>query len=444
MILDQYALGSVSKRIRKVFSVTFRRMEETEIRTHLSKSVVKDEVGIYIHFPFCKSLCPACPYVREIATEKRINDYLSALRAEIEMVGKMLKDTPLKVVDIHVGGGTPSLLGREWKKILDVVEENFDVSPGYRFGVEANPDDLTEDRTFSLRESANEISVGVQSFYKQNLKMLGRRHDVESSLEALENCRRAGFELVNIDMMYLLPKQKISGWVSDLKLATEQGADQITCYPLLAPSYTSIHDLMIEGKIPQQPDIGEFKRMYYAAVDTLKTEGYVPIRYYSFSKKGREYSTVEREMVGPLLGFGSGAMGNTGSFEYVNTCSVKEYIRAIRSGKVPIAGGREVSKEERAVRWVAERLSALKLKIDDFEKEFDEPFDALMKRSGYSTALRMGLLFKNLRKKNGGIEVTEKGMWQRNLSGWAFVLSVPCRIVEEFTNTPWPLEVEIP
>ena len=110
-------------------------------------------------------------------------------------------------------------------------------------------------------------------------------------------------------------------------------------------------------------------------------------------------------------------MSFTGGYEYVNTCYVKEYVRALKNEKLPIAWGRVVTEEERAIRWVAERLSALKLNIRDFEKEFNEPFDKLMKRSGYSRALWMGLLFGSLKKEGDEIKVTRKGMWLRNLGG---------------------------
>jgi len=383
--------------------------------------------------------------VREIGSEKRIRAYLTALKAEIKMMGELLKDLDLKVVDMHAGGGTPSLIDREWGEIVQAVEESFDVSRSCSFGIEANPDDLSEERAFLLRESGvKEISIGVQSFFKPNLRVLGRRHDVEDSLEAIENCRNAGFEFTNIDMMYLLPGQTVGEWVHDLRLALEQDVDQITCYPLLMPHYTTFYARMREGKAPEQPDMKEFKRMYYAAIDVLTEGGYFPLRYYSFGKRVGEYSTVELEMVGPLIGFGSGAMSFTGGYEYVNTCSVREYVRALKRGKLPVAGGRRVGMEERAIRWVAERLSALRLDIGDFEKEFGEPFNVLMKRSGYSIALWMGRVFGNLERKGDEIGVTRKGMWQRNLSGWAFVLLVPCRIVEEYLKTPWPLEVSVP
>jgi len=445
MIIDQYAFGSLGRRIQRTFSATFRRENETKYKEYIPKTIQRNSAAIYIHFPFCRSLCPACPYVREIWMDGVAKTYLSALKDEIKMVGRILRHLDLKIVDIHVGGGTPSLISKEWVEIIQTIRECFDVEKICRFGIEANPDDLTEDKAFLLREcGVDEISIGVQSFLKPNLMMLGRRHSVEESLIAIEKCKEAGFKLINIDLIYMLPNQTVDSWIHDLKLAAEIVPDQITCYPLLVPHYTSFYRLIREGRVPEQPSIKEFKRMYYATIQTLTESGYSPVRYYSFSRRGEEYSTVELEMVGPLLGFGCGAMGFTGGYEYVNTCSVREYIRAVKNGKLPIAGGRVVSKEERAVRWVAERLSALRLNIRNFEKEFSEPFDKLMKRSGYSTALRMGLLFGRLKKEGDEIKVTKKGMWLRNLGGWAFVLSIPCRIVEEYTKTPWPLEVKIP
>ena len=122
------------------------------------------------------------------------------------MYGEVLKDLNLKVVDIHAGGGTPSLVDKEWADIIQTLGENFDISKNCRFGIEANPDDLTEERTFLLMDSGvEEISIGVQSFFRTNLKLLGRIHDVEESLEAIENCKKAGFKLINIDMIYLFP-----------------------------------------------------------------------------------------------------------------------------------------------------------------------------------------------------------------------------------------------
>jgi len=241
MILDQYAFGSLGKRIRKTLLATFKREDDIKLREHIRETILGNAVGIYIHFPFCRSLCPACPYVRDIWVEGTVRAYLSALKDEIRMAGEILRDLDLKIVDIHAGGGTPSLLSKEWAEIIQTIREYFDVQKGCRFGMEANPDDLTEDKAFLFRESGvDEISIGVQSFFRHNLKMLGRRHSVEESLEAVEKCKDADFKLINIDMMYMLPNQTVDSWIHDLKLAAELAVDQITCYPLLVPHYQEI------------------------------------------------------------------------------------------------------------------------------------------------------------------------------------------------------------
>jgi len=136
----------------------------------------------------------------------------------------------------------------------------------------------------------DEISIGVQSFFKPNLKVLGRRHGVEESLEAIEKCRGADFKLINIDMMYMLPNQEVDSWIHDLKLALELAPDQITCYPLLVPHYTSFYRLIRDGRVPEQPGMKECKRMYYATIQTLTESGYSPLRYYSFGRRSEEYS----------------------------------------------------------------------------------------------------------------------------------------------------------
>jgi len=103
-----------------------------------------------------------------------------------------------------------------------------------------------------------------------------------------------------------------------------------------------------------------------------------------------------------------------------------------------------VEREERGIRWISERLSALKLSFIDFEKVFDEEFEEFIKRTGYRKFLIFQRLLGNIKQYADHIEVTRRGMFSRNLSGWAFVLSIPCKIVEEYLKTPWPREVKIP
>ena len=446
MILDQNAFALESRFIGRSLHMAFRRERPDIVEKLIAAGFVDDAASIYIHIPFCRGLCPACPYVRYLWKDDIARKYLEALLGEIQLYGELLRDLDLKITDIHVGGGTPSLLDPEiYGNILETLKDYFNLDVELSFGIEANPEDISEEKAFRLRESGvNEISLGIQSFYRANLKTLGRRHSVEDSIDAIENVEAAGFDGFNIDMMYMLPKQTVEEWIEDLKLAIEFEPTQITIYPLLIVPYRPMYMMMKSGKVPEQPGKRVFKQMYYKALETLEDSGYKPMRYYSFSREPWEYTTVEREMVGPLIAFGAGAMGFPGHSEYVNTCSIREYVKAISKSRLPIAGIRKVEKEERGIRWISERLSALKLNFIDFKKVFDEEFEDFIKRTGYRKSLIFQRLLGNIKQYADHIEVTRKGMFSRNLSGWAFVLSIPCKIVEEYLKTPWPREVKIP
>ncbi|RLG47912.1 MAG: hypothetical protein DRN92_02180 [Thermoproteota archaeon] len=445
MILTKDAFGIKSLIFRKAFKATFKRQSQEIIKNLLREGFVGKEVGIYIHFPFCRGLCPACPYVRYLWDDLLVKSYLRSLKLEISAYRDLLQDLELKITEVHVGGGTPSCLDpKQYKEIIEALGESFSLE-GASIGIEANPEDLTEERIYALMEAGvNELSLGVQSFFRENIRLLGRRHSVEDSIDAIENLEGAGFRSVNIDMMYMLPGQTIEDWVEDLRIALEFEPAQITAYPLLVVSYRPMYKMMMERRVQKQPSMREFRKMYYEAINTLEEAGYTQVRYYSFSKTPWEYSTVEKEMTGPLLAFGPGAMGFPGKCEYINTCSVRGYVKSLSRGRLPVAGIREVNKEERGIRWISERLSALELKFEGFKNEFGEEFWDFVKRTGFSKSLFIQRLLGHIKIYSDRIELTKKGLFSRNLGGWAFVLSVPCRIVEEYLRTPWPREVTVP
>jgi len=445
MILDKDSFGIRGFFIRKAFKAVFLAPERNTVKA-LPDSIVESPVSLYIHFPFCKSLCPACPYVRYLYDRRTVERYLNSLQKEIQLYGSLVKDLDLRVSDVHVGGGTPSLIGVDvYRKIFECISENFELAHGFDFGIEANPNDLTEDYAFGIREvGISSISIGIQSFSNPNLKVLGRIHRATDNFSAIENSLAADFEHVNIDMMYFLPGQRVEDWVNDIETATQLGVDQVTLYPLLIVRYRVMNRLLREGKLPQQPGRRRFNIFYRKAVELLRDGGYHPVRYYSFSRSPREYSTVEREMVGPLLGLGCGAIGFTGKYEYVNTCYPQEYIRKISEHDLPIAGIRRVEEKERFIRWIQERLSALTLRKSEFRKFFGIDFDRAIARIPFKYSLWLDKVLGNLEVTGDCIRLTEKGMAARNWAGWAFVLNVPCRIVEEYLKEPWPSRVKIP
>jgi oxygen-independent coproporphyrinogen-3 oxidase len=350
------------------------------------------------------------------------------------------------VVSIHAGGGTPSLLNpSQYREILDTIKQYFEVDIKARFGMEANPQDITDQGKASgfVEAGIKELSIGVQSFHRRNLKMLGRTHSVEDSLKAIENARKARFKFINIDLMYMLPEQTIEDWIQDLEISAEQNVDEITTYPLLITHYTPMYKRLKNGSLAPQPNKRTFKRMFYTTFDVLEGAGYKPLEIYGFSKTNKKYATVNLEMEGPLLGFGCGAAGFTGSYEYQNTCSVREYIHSILDGNLPIAGERNVEVEECIIRWIASRLFVGKgFELSDFEAEFGGEFS--LKIGGFGKVLKILKFLRTIRANGKRIELTERGLFTSNLLTWSFVLNVPCKLVERYSETPWPIKVVIP
>ena len=446
MILDKDGFGIWGFVAKKAFKSTFKKPDGDSTEESIKNSFKdKAKLGIYLHIPFCKSLCPACPYVRTLWNEELANNYLEALKTEIRMYGKLLDGLGLKVANIHAGGGTPSLLNpSQYGDILDTLNQCFEVDPKAGFGIEANPQDMTREKSFGfVGAGVKELSIGVQSFHKTGLKALGRTHSVEDSLEAIENAQKAGFNFINIDLMYMLPGQTVDDWIQDLEIAVEQDVDEITTYPLLITHFVPIYQRLKGSSLESQPSKRVFKRMFYKTFDVLEAAGYKPLELYGFSKNNDKYATVNLEMEGPLLGFGCGAMGFTGSYEYQNTCSVREYIRSIMNGNLPIAGERNVDVIERAIRWVTSRLFVGKgFALRDFEAEFGGNF--IEEIGEFGKVLRILKFLGIIRSDGKCIELTKRGLFSSNLLTWSFVLHVPCEIAGKYIETPWPNKVVIP
>jgi len=446
MIWNRNAFGIWSVIAKRAFRTTFKRPQDPS-RT-LRETLKEKDVAVYIHVPFCTGTCFFCPYTRyPLGKRKLLDKYVQALKSEIKTYGNLLSDLNLRIIDIHVGGGTPSLLeGRHFRGILEALGESFNVNSG--LAIEANPEDLADEKVAAdlINGGVQEVSLGIQSFNQKTLKNLGRRHDEKDSIKSIENLRCAGVKNINLDMMYLVPNQTLEEWILDLKTATEQDVEEITCYPTLIADHSLAYTLMKEGKIKLgQPSKSYFKQMTHTAKEVLSHEGFKPVEIYGYSRNSDwKYATVNLEMEGPLLGFGCGASGFTGGYEYQNTCFPEEYIRKASINDLTMAGARWVNKQERAIRYtVCELFVCRKLNLSNFRKKFGS-FEKLVEESGFGKGLKFMRLMGLIKKRGGTLELSHRGFFQAHMMCWAFVLNVPCRIVEEFMKTAWPEEVQVP
>ena len=451
MILDEDSFGFWSKIVRTVFKAVFRRIEPAHAVKLIEETLAgAREAAVYIHIPFCSGTCLFCPYTRypipRSEVERVFEKYFSALKREIDIYARIVEELSIRIVDAHAGGGTPSLAPP--KMLRDLIEHLSSRFGAQRFlAIEANPEDLAiEERVWSIVDAGvQEVSLGLQSLSPRKLRVLGRRHSVEDGLRAVENLRRAGCRRLNIDLMYATPGETVSEWVEDLEKASSLDVDEITCYPTLVPKSVHGHRLLKERRLPPQPDLATVDRMALLCEDILSSKGFAGVEIYGYSRSPDwKYFTVNYEMEGPLIGLGCGAMGFTGGFEWVNTCSVDAYIESVNSGRAPIAGARLVDVRERAARVVASRLFvSRRLDLHEFRSIVGQSLEEALGRS-MTMVIRMLRLIGAVKRVGGSLVLTRRGYRIAHRFCWAFVLNVPCAITAKFMESPWPTEVRVP
>lgn len=343
----------------------------------VSNTISEKAIGIYVHVPYCKSICMFCPYFKRIPRDRaEIEKYFSALLREVEVYGKILEGKELDVVEVHVGGGTPSLVPpRLYKGLLEKLSEYFNVKCG--IGIEANPEDLgSRSYVEELYSSGvSEVSIGVQSFDSRVLKSIGRKHKPEDNIKAVENSLNAGFDWVNVDLMFLTPSIKnyveisreeaLRAFTGDLARSFELGVHQITYYATVIPEGSPGYKLVELGRLHQ--NLEAIEDFVLTALEFAERRGLHLVRVYSISKKYYEYATVNLEMVGPLLGFGAGSWSNTGFYQYVNIHDVAKYVESVSKGAPPAMYTRRLSRSSRAWRVFFDQLSTARVSSGVFK-----------------------------------------------------------------------------
>jgi len=282
-------------------------------------------MGLYVHVPFCKTKCPYCDFNTYQGIENLMEPFLPALTTEVECWGETLDHPAVK--SVFFGGGTPSYLPPGYiEKILASIQESFKVDPAAEITIEANPGDLDEAACAGiLAQGVNRLSIGVQSLDNGLLNLLGRRHQASEAVQAFEAARQAGFDNVNLDLMYGLPNQSMDQWRQTLDALAELAPEHISLYALTLEEGTPMHRWAEEGKIPE-PDPDLAADMYLYARESLASAGYHHYEISNWSLPGRacEHNVVYWEN-GPYLGVGPGAHSRLGDYRFWTILSPRDY-----------------------------------------------------------------------------------------------------------------------
>lgn len=274
--------------------------------------------AVYIHIPFCKHICSYCDFPKVLHIDSFVFDYLEALKREIEDYydGDRIRS-------LYIGGGSPSCLTKEERVKLFRILSIFKLAPDCEYTFECNPNDITEDLLDDLVEAGvNRVSIGVESFDEDNLKVLERNVDFEEMEEKMSMLRRRGIYNINLDLMYALPNEKLQTVKKDLMKILKLEPTHISTYSLILEKHTKLNG---EGVMAADEDLD--RKMYNFIVSTLKKEGYIHYEISNFAKEGKmSRHNLNYWNNDEYYGFGLGASGYKDSFRYTNTRNIHEYI----------------------------------------------------------------------------------------------------------------------
>jgi oxygen-independent coproporphyrinogen-3 oxidase len=286
-------------------------------------------LGLYVHIPFCASICNYCNFNRGLFDAGLKDQYLEALRTEIRGAGD---GAPADT--IFFGGGTPSLLApSEIGSIIETLRDAFDVARDAEVTLEANPETVTGESLAGYRDAGvNRVSFGVQSFRDDELVRLGRLHSAERARGAVQMARAAGFDNLSLDLMMWLPQQSVDTWLQSVDALIDVGPEHASLYLLEIYPNAPLRDEMARGNWSVAPD-DDAADMYERAMERLEAAGYQQYEISNVARPGRESRhNLKYWTDGDWLGFGCGAHSTRAGVRWKNVSSTTEYISAAIQG----------------------------------------------------------------------------------------------------------------
>jgi oxygen-independent coproporphyrinogen-3 oxidase len=284
--------------------------------------------GIYLHIPFCRKACHYCNFHFSTSLNAQ-NDFVVALVQEISLRKNYLQGQTIRT--IYFGGGTPSLLHEdELRMILDALHEHFSIEQDAEVTLEANPDDLKPDNLqFWKAAGINRLSVGVQSFFEEDLNWMNRSHSAEQARESMNLIRDAGFENYSMDLIFGYPLLDMSKWRKNMAWMIEAGVPHISCYGLTIEPKTVLHHQQLKGQwagVDQDVQAVQYEML----MQTLTQQGYRHYEISNFALPGREAIHNTQYWKGDwYLGLGPSAHSFNGKSRQWNVSHNQQYIRGI-------------------------------------------------------------------------------------------------------------------
>lgn len=383
-----------------------------------------ESLGLYVHIPFCKSICNFCPYCKVRYSAELCERYIDSLIQEIHLVGGQHPGRK-KATSLYFGGGTPALAANRIKEIVDALGEHFIITEG--IGLELHPDNVTVEVLQTLKEAGvTKISIGIQSFSDKYQRILGRKGvDTAAMAAALA---AVPFETVSMDFIFALPGQTYEDLRADIDAAFLLGANHVAIYPFIDFTFT-------DSPVAAMP-----KREKRELLDTITrycmSRGYPRSSIWTFSNEpNASYSSMTRDN---FLGFGCSATSLFKEQFKINTFDVGAYCERIGSGSLATSLTLRFTRRQRMIYWLFWTAYSTRVNAADFEAFFGVP---LKKMYGMELwlAKRLGLVTEH----DGTYEMTLKGAFSYHYYEKFYTLSYIDKMWGILRKEAFPASIEL-
>jgi len=360
-----------------------------------------DKLGLYIHIPFCEKKCNYCDFY-SIENHDQREKYLSAITQEIRLVADRTGEH-ICADTIYLGGGTPSILSPfEIETILKALTDKFIIDENAEISMECNPGTITIDKLKSYKLiGVNRISLGIQSFFDDELKFLSRIHTAEEARTAIKAAEKAGFENINIDLIYALPDQTFGRVEKNLHEALSFNPEHISAYTLIVEPGTPLYNSVVNGRISTIDPAIE-SEMYELVMDVLEDHNYLHYEVSNYSRPGFECSHNLKYWRGmEYIGFGASAHSYYRNTRSWNVSSVSSYISILEKSKLPVSSSETLSQKELIEEYIMLSLRSGQLDLKKLSNQF---------RTSYNMELIRNLVLSGYAENQDGIlKLTKKG-----------------------------------
>ena len=425
--------GFLRRIIRRLLTGEGRIVLESRVPSLEDRLGGIEELGLYLHIPFCRQICPYCPYNKELYSPTVASKYVQAVSREIDLYSRLVGDKP--ITSFYIGGGTPTtMLYSGLGEILEHIFGAFNMR--CEIHMESHPNDLSKENLDAIKcLGVQHLSMGVEALQDRHLRTLQRPYTVQEAKGAVERAVAARFECVNVDLIFALPDQTMSEVEQAGRELVELGVDQVAAYPLFAFPYTQMGR---DGQADTRSKSGVLRRRKMKRIleEIFYAAGYERTSVWAFTRRGvPKYCSVAVPL---YLGLGASAGSYLKDIFYLNTFNVNEYINSLEQGRMPIALSVELSEPMQMAGWLYWRIYETRFRKRDFQKRFGREVDSV-----FGKYLRPLSWVGLLRDDGEEVVLSDEGTYWLHVLEDLFSIDYVGKLWGVSQREPWPEQVAL-